>query len=223
MYDAVTDMRKRLDGCAMLPPLCDLLSELFDVCRRCSKAIVVGYGHLGDSTIPHLLCCYVLLSWLMQPCLCCAGISGNLHLNVSTPTYSKEVFNLIEPYLFEQTGKLVRRVRAALLCCLISVHTKDRPVSNADSGLFSPRSQAQGQRERGARAGPEQDAVRSLLQIAGNARVSRQSLVRCFCAVSCLVNRCGARTALLSSLLTALTLMPRCPLFTSCPCLSGAV
>jgi D-2-hydroxyglutarate dehydrogenase len=42
-----------------------------------TSAQVVGYGHLGD---------------------------GNLHLNVWTPTYDKDVFNKIEPYLFEQTG-----------------------------------------------------------------------------------------------------------------------
>jgi len=43
-----------------------------------SKADVVGYGHIGD---------------------------GNLHLNVSTPKYDNEVFNLIEPYLFEWIAK----------------------------------------------------------------------------------------------------------------------
>ena len=39
---------------------------------------VVGYGHLGD---------------------------GNLHLNIHTPKYRKEVLQLIEPWLFEQTGQ----------------------------------------------------------------------------------------------------------------------
>jgi len=39
---------------------------------------VVGYGHLGD---------------------------GNLHLNCTTPEHSEEVFNTIEPYVFEWTAK----------------------------------------------------------------------------------------------------------------------
>eukprot|EP01132_Coremiostelium_polycephalum_P003754 gene3754-4674_t len=44
------------------------------------KANVVGFGHVGD---------------------------GNLHLNISTPNkpYSKEMFDLIEPYVYEYTSK----------------------------------------------------------------------------------------------------------------------
>eukprot|EP00088_Acartia_fossae_P052598 TRINITY_DN5947_c0_g1_i1.p1 TRINITY_DN5947_c0_g1~~TRINITY_DN5947_c0_g1_i1.p1 ORF type:complete len:501 (-),score=84.31 TRINITY_DN5947_c0_g1_i1:45-1547(-) len=38
----------------------------------------IGYGHIGD---------------------------GNLHLNVTTPQYSQEVMSLIEPYIYEWTGK----------------------------------------------------------------------------------------------------------------------
>jgi hypothetical protein len=51
----------------------------FVVCRERlkNKALVVGYGHIGD---------------------------GNLHLNVSAPKYNEEVFNLIEPFLFEWIG-----------------------------------------------------------------------------------------------------------------------
>ena len=40
--------------------------------------IVIGYGHLGD---------------------------GNLHLNVSTPKKSQAAFELIEPWLFEETSR----------------------------------------------------------------------------------------------------------------------
>lgn len=39
---------------------------------------VVGYGHLGD---------------------------GNLHLNFTTPEYSEEVLNAIEPYVYQWTAK----------------------------------------------------------------------------------------------------------------------
>lgn len=53
MYDFVEDMQRRLG----------------------QRALVVGYGHLGD---------------------------GNLHLNVSVPQHSTEVHGLIEPYLFER-------------------------------------------------------------------------------------------------------------------------
>jgi len=52
--------------------------ELVDLTRKRLEghdAKVIGFGHLFD---------------------------GNLHLNVSTPKYSSDVFNLLEPWLFEQ-------------------------------------------------------------------------------------------------------------------------
>jgi D-2-hydroxyglutarate dehydrogenase len=43
-----------------------------------SKATVCGYGHVGDC---------------------------NLHLNISTPKWNQEVFDLIEPFVFDYTSK----------------------------------------------------------------------------------------------------------------------
>lgn len=55
----------------------DLVSDMRD--RMGEKATrVVGYGHVGD---------------------------GNLHLNVTSPQYSHEVMNLIEPYIYDWVAK----------------------------------------------------------------------------------------------------------------------
>lgn len=48
-------------------------------------AVVAGYGHVGD---------------------------GNLHLNVSVPEHTDEVFDLIEPFLFERVAELRGSVSA---------------------------------------------------------------------------------------------------------------
>ena len=61
------------------------LSQMYKVVERMrdrlgnmDENIVIGYGHLGD---------------------------GNLHLNVSTPKKSQAAFELIEPWLFEETSR----------------------------------------------------------------------------------------------------------------------
>jgi len=46
--------------------------------RLKDKAKVVGYGHVGD---------------------------GNLHLNISAPTYSKDLYELIEPFVYEYVSQ----------------------------------------------------------------------------------------------------------------------
>merc|ERR1712151_118819 len=57
---------------------------MYSVVEQCRERMgtlataTVGYGHIGDS---------------------------NLHLNVTTPEYSKEVMELLEPWLQEETGK----------------------------------------------------------------------------------------------------------------------
>eukprot|EP01119_Soliformovum_irregulare_P018072 TRINITY_DN5479_c0_g1_i1.p1 TRINITY_DN5479_c0_g1~~TRINITY_DN5479_c0_g1_i1.p1 ORF type:complete len:510 (-),score=145.07 TRINITY_DN5479_c0_g1_i1:38-1567(-) len=43
------------------------------------RAIVVGYGHIGD---------------------------GNLHLNICTPKFDADVYHMIEPYVFEWTSRV---------------------------------------------------------------------------------------------------------------------
>ena len=53
--------------------------------RLGDRATVLGYGHLGDA---------------------------NLHLNVSVPKHSDEVFNLIEPFVFERVAELKGSVSA---------------------------------------------------------------------------------------------------------------
>lgn len=54
--------------------------ELVDVMRSRigDKAVTVGYGHVGD---------------------------GNLHLNISTPQFRQDILDLIEPFVYEFTGK----------------------------------------------------------------------------------------------------------------------
>lgn len=54
--------------------------ELVDATRSRigNKAITVGYGHIGD---------------------------GNLHLNVSTPSFQEEILHLLEPFVYEFVGK----------------------------------------------------------------------------------------------------------------------
>ncbi|MQM05947.1 hypothetical protein Taro_038760 [Colocasia esculenta] len=59
------------------------LDELYNIVeemrsRLGDSAKVLGYGHLGD---------------------------GNLHLNISTPTYDDNVFAKIEPFVYEWTAK----------------------------------------------------------------------------------------------------------------------
>lgn len=50
--------------------------------RLMGKAlIVIGYGHIGD---------------------------GNLHVNVTSDGFSREVLNLIEPFIFDCAGTYVR-------------------------------------------------------------------------------------------------------------------
>ncbi|XP_041976038.1 D-2-hydroxyglutarate dehydrogenase, mitochondrial [Aricia agestis] len=55
--------------------------ELVHVLRRRLRAVdckVYGYGHVGD---------------------------GNIHINVVVPEYSKEVYGLLEPFIFEEVSK----------------------------------------------------------------------------------------------------------------------
>lgn len=62
-------------------PQSDMYQLVEDVRERCktSALCTVGYGHLGD---------------------------GNLHLNVVGSTHSTHLLSLIEPYVFERTGRL---------------------------------------------------------------------------------------------------------------------
>jgi len=53
--------------------------------ERSSSPNVVGYGHLGD---------------------------GNLHLNIVTPEYDDEVFNQIEPFVFERVSEMKGSISA---------------------------------------------------------------------------------------------------------------
>ncbi|VVC92864.1 unnamed protein product [Leptidea sinapis] len=46
---------------------------------------IYGYGHIGD---------------------------GNIHINVTVPEYSKEVCDMLEPYIFEQVAKLKGSISA---------------------------------------------------------------------------------------------------------------
>jgi len=46
--------------------------------RLQGKARVMGYGHVGD---------------------------GNLHLNISAPTYAQDIYDLIEPFVYEYTSQ----------------------------------------------------------------------------------------------------------------------
>mmetsp|Transcript_119134 Transcript_119134/g.371144 ORF Transcript_119134/g.371144 Transcript_119134/m.371144 type:complete len:161 (+) Transcript_119134:87-569(+) len=59
----------------------DVMYDVVEACRaRMGDLAIttVGYGHIGDS---------------------------NLHLNVTTPEYSKEVMALLEPWLMEETAR----------------------------------------------------------------------------------------------------------------------
>lgn len=66
-----------------LEPMYDLVEEMRS--RVEDKALVVGYGHLGD---------------------------GNLHLNLVADAYSEELTCLIEPYVYERTSALGGSVSA---------------------------------------------------------------------------------------------------------------
>lgn len=61
-----------------LPKMYELVLHMRERLSDMQVTNVVGYGHLGD---------------------------GNLHLNITTPDYSDEVLNEIEPYVFEWTAK----------------------------------------------------------------------------------------------------------------------
>lgn len=61
-------------------PQSEMYSLVEEMRARCSghALCTVGYGHLGD---------------------------GNLHLNVVGSTHSTELLALIEPYIYERTGR----------------------------------------------------------------------------------------------------------------------
>jgi D-2-hydroxyglutarate dehydrogenase len=61
----------------------DLVEEVRN--RVGENALVTGYGHMGD---------------------------GNLHLNISVPTRTSEITNLLEPWVYEQTRKMNGSVSA---------------------------------------------------------------------------------------------------------------
>lgn len=86
---AVWDLRERITEALMYcgrvykydlslpkPKMYELVSHMREKLGE-KVTNVVGYGHLGD---------------------------GNLHLNFTTPDYSEEVLNLIEPYVYEWTA-----------------------------------------------------------------------------------------------------------------------
>ena len=55
---------------------------------------VVGYGHIGD---------------------------GNVHVNVTSDGFSREVLNLIEPFIFDYAGTYIGQMAYARCdCCLPS-------------------------------------------------------------------------------------------------------
>eukprot|EP00415_Alexandrium_ostenfeldii_P003744 UN3744 len=59
----------------------DVMYDVVEACRERMGDLAittVGYGHIGDS---------------------------NLHLNVTSPEYSKEILHLLEPWLMEQTAR----------------------------------------------------------------------------------------------------------------------
>ncbi len=82
------------------------------------KGRVVGYGHVGDCTynrssplfvmckgrmllyaaVPIIILAYPPLSLIRCP------MAANLHLNISSPSYSEEVKSLIEPFVYEWTS-----------------------------------------------------------------------------------------------------------------------
>ncbi len=66
-------------------PQGEMYSLVEAVRKRCegSALCTVGYGHLGD---------------------------GNLHLNVIGTSHSTQLLSLIEPYVYERTGKPTNRI-----------------------------------------------------------------------------------------------------------------
>ncbi|XP_072940857.1 D-2-hydroxyglutarate dehydrogenase, mitochondrial [Epargyreus clarus] len=74
-----------LDGYVFKYDVSIPLTNYYDIVLSLRKKLgdkvrnVYGYGHIGD---------------------------GNIHINVTVPQYSKEIYSLLEPYIFEQVAKL---------------------------------------------------------------------------------------------------------------------
>ena len=58
---------------------------------------------------------------------------GNLHLNCTTPEHSEEVFNTIEPYVFEWTGLC----HPFLMCVCMLSRIESFTIVNASISSFN--------------------------------------------------------------------------------------
>lgn len=59
-----------------------------------SVKAVIGYGHVGDGMVVHLLVASTT-----------ENSSGNLHVNVSVREYKKDITEILEPFVYELVGE----------------------------------------------------------------------------------------------------------------------
>ena len=81
--------------------------ELVDIMRERlkNKALcVLGYGHIGDGNNVQCINMYNALMCVVHVLFMCVG---NLHFNAVGGSHSKELLGLIEPFIFEWTGRLI--------------------------------------------------------------------------------------------------------------------
>lgn len=68
---------------------------------------VVGYGHVGDGMS--------VFPWPDLVADCLWYLQGNLHINVVAPAYTKEIEDLLEPFVFEVVGMSLTNLATRLL------------------------------------------------------------------------------------------------------------
>ena len=69
-------------------------------------SVVCGYGHIGEFKIEDLLSKHRVFT-----CILITGDS-NLHLNVACKEFNQEVYQAVEPFVYEYTSKLNGSVSA---------------------------------------------------------------------------------------------------------------